>query len=212
MIKFTKDKYVVIKKALDKETAILAYNYLLVKRQVHKTLLNRRDISPFDQSLGTFNDAQVPGSWSCYGDILMETLLMKLKPILEKHTKKTLIETYSYCRVYVTGNELKRHIDRPSCEISATLNLGGDMWPIYLKNIKGVSKKVKLNLGDLLIYSGSDLEHWRDPFEKEMCGQVFFHYNDINGTHGEQNRYDTRPHLGLPDFTKKQAKFTRHGK
>jgi len=50
MIKFTKDKYVVIKKALDKETAILAYNYLLVKRQVHKTLLNRRDISPFDQS------------------------------------------------------------------------------------------------------------------------------------------------------------------
>ena len=112
----------------------------------------------------------------------------------------------------MTGNELKRHIDRPSCEISATLNLGGDMWPIYLKNIKGVSKQVKLNPGDLLIYSGSDLEHWRDPFEKEMCGQVFFHYNDANGMHGEQNRYDTRPHLGLPTFTKKQAKFTRHGK
>ena len=28
--------------------------------------------------------------------------------------------------------ELKRHKDRPSCEISTTLNLGGDPWPIFI--------------------------------------------------------------------------------
>ena len=27
---------------------------------------------------------------------------------------------------------LKRHKDRPSCEISTTLNLGGDPWPIFI--------------------------------------------------------------------------------
>jgi hypothetical protein len=27
---------------------------------------------------------------------------------------------------------LKRHKDRPSCEISTTVNLGGDLWPIYI--------------------------------------------------------------------------------
>jgi hypothetical protein len=27
---------------------------------------------------------------------------------------------------------LRRHKDRPSCEISTTLNLGGDPWPIFI--------------------------------------------------------------------------------
>jgi hypothetical protein len=64
----------------------------------------------------------------------------------------------------------------------------------------------------MLIYSGCELEHWRDPFPGKNCGQVFLHYNNVNTPNSETNKYDTRPHLGLPDFTKKQAKFTRHGK
>ena len=34
--------------------------------------------------------------------------------------------------LYKQGDELKRHKDRPSCEISTTLNLGGDPWPIFI--------------------------------------------------------------------------------
>jgi len=30
------------------------------------------------------------------------------------------------------GDELKRHKDRFSCEVSTTVNLGGDSWPIFL--------------------------------------------------------------------------------
>ena len=39
-------------------------------------------------------------------------------------------------RVYEKGSELKRHIDRPSCEISATINFGGDPWPIFVQDVE----------------------------------------------------------------------------
>ena len=53
--------------------------------------------------------------------------------------------------------------------------------------------------GDMLIYQGCELEHWREAFEGENCGQVFLHYNDASKA--EENKYDGRPFLGLPaDF------------
>ena len=50
----------------------------------------------------------------------------------------------------------------------------------------------------MLIYRGTLLEHWRDPFEGYDCGQVFLHYNDKNGTFKQTNLNDKRPMLGLP--------------
>ena len=130
----------------------------------------------------------------------MEILLMMVKPTIEKFTGLNLIETYSYARLYTKGNELKRHTDRISCEISATMNLGGDLWPIFVdptkqKNQKGV--EVNLNAGDLLIYKGNILEHWREPFDGNECCQVFLHYNDVD-KQGKDNKFDGRPYLGLP--------------
>jgi hypothetical protein len=111
------------------------------------------------------------------------------------------------------GDKLKKHKDRSSCEISTTLNLGGDPWPIYLdptgadtvidelneihKPICPVGIEVNLNPGEMLIYRGCMLEHWRKPFEGEICSQVFLHYNDANGSY-KNNLFDNRPMLGLP--------------
>ena len=42
---------------------------------------------------------------------------------------------------------LKRHKDRFSCEISTTMNLGGDDWPIYLEPSGETGKKgIKVDL------------------------------------------------------------------
>jgi hypothetical protein len=41
--------------------------------------------------------------------------------------------TYAYARIYKKGDILHRHKDRFSCEISTTLNLGGDDWPIFIE-------------------------------------------------------------------------------
>ena len=126
---------------------------------------------------------------------------------MRKVTNLKLTPNYSYARIYKKGDVLERHKDRFSCEISTTLNLGGDLWPIYLepsgeKNKKGI--KIILNPGDMLIYKGNELEHWREPFEGENCAQVFLHYNNLKTKGSEENIYDKRPHLGLPsDFKKK---------
>jgi hypothetical protein len=125
----------------------------------------------------------------------METLLLRLHPLMEKELNAKLIPCYSYTRVYKTGDILERHVDREACEISTTMFLGGDPWPIYLKNKKYI--EVNLKPGDMLVYKGCDLEHWRDEFEGEECAQVFLHYNR-DTKENQKNLYDGRIHVGLP--------------
>jgi len=215
---FKKNKYTVIKKAISKDLALFLYNYILIKRQVAKTLFESKHISPFETLFGIWTDDQVPGTYSHYADIAMETLLLKLQPIMEKQTGLKLIPNYSYARIYKNGDILKRHKDRFSCEISTTLNLGGEPWPIYIdltgsdnvvdeyKNIvkqdapKGI--KVDLKPGDMLVYRGNLLEHWREPFQGQNCAQVFLHYNNIKTPDAEKNIYDKRLHIGLPSYFK----------
>jgi hypothetical protein len=216
-MKFNKDKFLIIKKAISTDLAIFCYNYFLMKRQVARTLFESKYISPFETMYGYWTDEQVPNTYSHYADIVMETLLLKVKPVMEKLTKLKLIETYSYARIYKKGDILRRHKDRFSCEISTTLNLGGDKWPIYLSpyenvgipdgkkitkesNAKGI--KVNLNPGDMLVYKGNELEHWREPFEGENCGQVFLHYNNLATKGSTSNFFDGRKHLGLPSWFK----------
>ncbi|BCV06245.1 MAG: hypothetical protein CM15mV129_080 [uncultured marine virus] len=76
---------------------------------------------------------QIPNTYSQYANMAMETLLLKCQPGMEKATGLKLYPAYTYARIYKKGDELKRHKDRFSCEISTTMNLGGDDWPIYLE-------------------------------------------------------------------------------
>ena len=91
--------------------------------------------------------------------MVMETLLGQLNDKMNKETSLKLSPTYSYARIYKKGDILARHKDRYSCEVSTTLNLGGDLWPIYLDPTgKEGQAGVKVNLepGDMLIYSGCE--------------------------------------------------------
>jgi len=54
----------------------------------------------------------------------------------------------------------------------------------------------------MLAYSGCDLEHWREPFEGNDCGQVFLHYNNKKGRFNQDNAFDNRPMIGLPAWYK----------
>jgi len=136
----------------------------------------------------------------------METLLERVRPKIEKETKLKLIPTYSFARLYKTGDILKRHKDRFSCEISATMFLGGEPWELYIEpsgqeNKKGI--KILQKPGDILIYSGCELEHWREAFKGKNCCQVFLHYNKAGSTQAKQNKFDKREFLGLPAYFKK---------
>jgi len=217
---FKKDNYLIIKNVISKEIANICYEYLLLKRKVGTFLINNKYVSEFDDSFGKLGDEQVKGTYASYSDILMETLLIKIQPIMEKLTKLKLVPTYSYTRIYKKGDILHRHIDRASCEISTTLNLGGDSWPIYLdptgetsilsgglsdiKLKKNANKGIEVNLtpGDMLVYKGHLLEHWRNEFKGDNCCQVFLHYNNSSSKFAKEHIYDTRPFIGLPDYLK----------
>ena len=211
---FKTKKYQVIRGALSKELANFIFNYMMLQRDAVDFMTKNNKVNLFNPFIGTRIDQQVPGAYSKYGDWAMDALLMYMIPIMKHRTNLELIPTYSYTRLYEKGHKLKRHKDRPSCEISTTLHLGGNEWPIYLdptggdfvideyKNIhkpgapKGV--RVDLKIGDMLIYSGCELEHWREPFQGEICSQVFLHYNHANGPYAKTNLLDKRPMLGIP--------------
>ena len=197
--------YKVVKEAISFELANFLFNYFLLKREAVDYMYSNN--WTYDNGVfGTWKDQQVPNTYSIYGDPVFDTLLMKMLPVMNRETGLDVIPTYSYARIYKKGDILKRHKDRPSCEISTTLNLGGDPWPIFIdptgsnnvvdeyKNIhkpnapKG--ERVDLEIGDMLIYEGCKLEHWREPFEGEHCGQVFFHYNNKKGEFNDINIFD----------------------
>ena len=207
------NKYQVIKNAISYDLANFIFNYFLLKRDAVKYMYEN-NITYDNGMLGTWTDQQIPNTYSHYADHVMETLLMKTLPVMQKETGLELVPTYSYARAYKKGDILKRHKDRPSCEISTTIHLGGNQWSIFIdptgsnnvideyKNIhkpnapQGV--KVDLDIGDMLVYSGCELEHWREQFQGDVCVQVFLHYNHVNGQFAEKNKFDKRLLLGIP--------------
>ena len=205
---FKKNKYTVIRQAISKDLASFIANYFSMQKQVYDTCIQSRYFSPFETILGYYEgkNEQIPDTYSQYSNMAMETLLLKCQPGMEKATGLKLYPAYTYARIYKKGDELKRHKDRFSCEISTTMNLAGDDWPIYLEPSGETGKKgikVDLKQGDMLVYSGCELEHWREKFKGKECIQVFLHYNNRKTRGSRDNMFDKRPHLGLPSWFKR---------
>lgn len=153
------------------------------------------------QGGNSVRDAQCPLSETIKGAVCFDKLLEDLLPYFEVATGRKLLPTYSYARLYAVGDELKNHLDRPACEISATLTLGfsGKQWPIYMGNNRDKSAGVPIlmNVGDAVLYKGTEKWHWREKYEGDKdtwLVQVFLHYVDANGPHKEWI-YDKRKTL-----------------
>jgi|TARA_B100001778_G_scaffold129776_1_gene106729 hypothetical protein len=199
---YKKNKYKIIKNAIPLDVANFVHDYFIMKREVFFHMKNSKYISKYNDDWGKMGDDQCPQSYNHYSDVAMDTILSLLTDKMNKETGLKLSPTYSYARIYNKGESLEKHTDRYSCEVSTTLCLGGDVWPIWLTDTKKKDVEVKLNPSDMLIYSGCELEHWRDKFEGNQCVQVFLHYNDTSNPKWENNKYDNRQHLGLPVWFK----------
>ena len=216
---FKTDRYEIIKKIISPDFANFAYNYLVLKSRAVKHMYEKRLIPVNSPGFGVWNDHQVPGTFAIYGDFFIETLLMKMLPKINELTGRELVPSYSYVRLYKKGDKLYRHKDRPSCEFSTTIHLGGEPWPIYLdptgqqgvqsgnntdtivKSDAVPGKAVILEPGDMLVYEGTVLEHWRDKFTGNNHAQAFLHYVDKNGPHGKSKLYDGRAMPGIAGFS-----------
>lgn len=159
---FEQDGYKILREIVDTKTL---YEYCL---QIEK--------------FGNYHDPQVPNTPSFYGDKEMDKLQDSLHERIEWETGLKLFKTYNYFRIYKNGDVLRHHTDRPACEISITLHIGGDAdWEIYVMDKDENPIKVMLKPGDLLIYRGIERPHWRPKFTGTKYVQVFMHFVDQNG-------------------------------
>lgn len=136
----------------------------------------------------TTNDPQCPKSDAVHGAKVFDDLLVELLPRFEQITGKKLLPTYSYARLYKNGEELKIHTDREACEFSATITLGfaDKVWPIYMGDESGANaSKIKMKVGDAVVYKGIEKHHWRKKFKGLWQAQLFLHYVDADGPHAE---------------------------
>ena len=162
--------YKLIKNFFSKEELEIFQKYCYNKVDLNKDyILDSQSFSP---------------AW--YHDPLMTGLLDIKLPIVEKESNLKLFPTYAYWRYYVLGATLKKHTDRPACEISVTACIKKyDNWPIV---VEGTS--FELEEGDAVLYAGCDQEHGRPGIYKgEGMAQVFLHYVNQNGPN-KNHAYD----------------------
>jgi hypothetical protein len=198
MNKFDDAGYTVLRGVLNEQTLkLLKCTFLLVK-----------DVEQFYSSLSPqaviqaviSGDGHVNNSFTHYGAFCFEGLFGILQPLLQETVGKELFPCYSCARIMYTGAAMPIHKDRVTCEYSTSICISEDPehpYPLFLKDRNGDTQEIALSPGDMLVYKGAELEHWRDKYEGAEHIQAFLHYVDAAGPYSHR-KYDTRPMLGLP--------------
>ena len=183
-----KIKNKIIKNFLNKEELNLLTHYISVKHKLNDnelTFFAKDPSKPLEPLIATgLGSTDNTG----YGDMVFDSLLICKTELMEQETGLSLLPTYSYWRMYTYGAFLKKHKDRPACEISLTVDLGGDKkWPLFIDDKPFLSEP-----GDAILYRGCDQEHWREKFYGDWYAQLFLHYVDSEGPnkewHGDKRR------------------------
>lgn len=122
---------------------------------------------------------------TCYAPPSCTYIVWKMKPILENLLQEELVPTYWFSTTYHNGGRMNCHTDRPSCEVSVTMNISGDApWPIKLKDLTGKRVEAITPPGHGLAYLGTIVPHWRSPLrthKNDRFMQLFLHYVKKNG-------------------------------
>ena len=127
-------------------------------------------------------DDQTKESQCEYNFIPFVDLMVEKTAHINQVVGERVLPTYCYARNYLYGGDLKPHTDRPSCEISITLHLGGDAkWPFFIETSNKYVMECDLRPGDAVLYLGMRGSHWRKPYRGEQYGQVFMHYVRTQG-------------------------------
>lgn len=201
---FKQELYEVVRGAVSKDVvALLDTEFDLVRKMMHYVNQVPEDVD------NAFADETVDHSFAFYSPMCFEALSQILLPRVEEIVGRKLHQSFTYSRIYYKGSILNPHLDRPSCEYSISLCISKDeefgTWPIYYKDRKNQKKEFLLEPGDMIVYKGDRLLHWRLQYEGKRHCQAFMHYVDQEGPHAEL-KYDGRVVLGTPRSMKMVVK------
>ena len=133
-------------------------------------------------------EPQVNGSLARYNHPFYKATHYSLMKQIEGILSMDLLPTYYFDRFYYEGQKLDRHSDRPSCEISATVQIStnrDEAWPIWFQRPDQTENSVSMKNGDMVLYKGCERDHWREPLtgENSYHHQIFFHYVNAQGNY-----------------------------
>jgi hypothetical protein len=128
-------------------------------------------------------DVQSPRRYAAYNESVARFFHHQIANAVSAVVGEAVKPSYVYVASYLSGAELKKHIDRPQCEFSVTLCLDfspepelATSWPIRLDTGEG-TVTVYQALGDGLVYRGTKVPHYRKVLaEGHTSTSIFFHY------------------------------------
>jgi hypothetical protein len=202
----TEDKYFVVKNAISKDVCkIIAKEFKLLENMAHELNLPR-GFGTDDPVSATvqfpYNDGLIENSFAWYSPLCFEALSdVVIKSAVESAVGEEVYPTYSYARIYYNGASMRSHTDRAASDVVVTCCISVDNtvkpWPIGFLDKDNNSIFVEQEPGDIVIYKGNEIEHWREKYEGAEQIQCFLSYVLKNGPKAGL-RYDTRPALGMP--------------
>ena len=128
---------------------------------------------------GRTNEHRVENCPAAYNPPRTHTAMYKYKFQIQDAVGKKLYGTYSYGRLYRKGNVLEKHTDREASEygVSVVTGMSGDhQWPLYIDGTE-----VNLEIGDAVVYKGTELEHWREENKNGWYTISLFFFVDADG-------------------------------
>lgn len=200
------NKYLVVKNAISKDVCkILAKEFKLLEDMAHKLKLPS-GFGTDDPASATdtfpYNDGLIKNSFSWYSPLCFEALSdVVVKAEVENAIGEEVYPTYSYARIYYNGASMMKHTDRAASDVVVTCCISVDEtaapWPIGFLDRDKNPILVEQEPGDIIIYKGNDIVHWRETYSGAEQIQCFLSYVLKNGPKAGL-KYDTRPALGLP--------------
>lgn len=133
------------------------------------------------------SDPQVANRLFIQNDGYCRFMHFQLSTLVNHVMGEQVKPSYSYLTHYYGGAELLKHKDRKQCRWNVSMPLdvfpntdGKNHWPIYVQNDvndENSAVEVNLGIGDMVIYRGNKLYHWRNPLEAEKTATIcFFHF------------------------------------
>lgn len=128
-------------------------------------------------------DVQSPRRYAAHNESVARFFHYQITNAVSAVVGEAIKPSYVYLASYLSGADLKKHIDREQCEFSVTLCLDFSpepkletSWPIRLDAAEG-PVTVYQPLGDGLVYRGTKVPHYRDVLAGgHTSTSIFFHY------------------------------------
>jgi len=144
---------------------------------IHKALKRYVNALKAEKDTAMYFDEQWQGRWTKNNDPIMCWAHDLLTPVIYSRLKVSVKPSYNFLSCYGVGGNVPKHKDRPQCKYTLDYMVDqseGLKWELFVEG-----NPVLLEENDCVIYSGTDMLHWRNPLpDGHHASLIFFHYVD----------------------------------